>query len=64
MPDHPAVVRAPWGETIDGRRLLSESVGFGRALRAAGVAIDLGAAIDFARCLTLVVMGDLEQVRA
>jgi hypothetical protein len=64
VPDHPAVVRAPWGETVDGRRLLSESVGFGRALRAAGVAVDLGAAIDFARSLTLVDVGDREQVRA
>ena len=64
MPNHPAIVRAPWGETVDGRRLLSESVGFGRALRAAGVGVDLGAAIDFARSLTLVDVGDREQVRA
>lgn len=64
MPQHPAIVRAPWGETVDGRRLLSESVGFGRALRAAGIAVDLGAAIDFARSLTLVDVGEREQVRA
>ena len=34
--DDPAVVRAPWGPEVDGRRLLHEAVGFGRALRAAG----------------------------
>src|SRR3954469_19910693 len=44
---------APTGELIDGRRLLAEAVGFGRALRKAGLAIDLAAAIDFARALEL-----------
>src|SRR6187399_3433227 len=44
---------APTGELIDGRRLLAEAVGFGRALRAAGLSVDLGAAIDFARALSL-----------
>ena len=33
--DDPAIVRAPWGPEVDGRRLLGEAVGFGRALRAA-----------------------------
>ena len=34
----PAVVQAPWGDAqVDGRRLLGEAVGFGRALRAAGL---------------------------
>ena len=47
------ILRAPTGELIDGRRLLAESVGFGRALRAAGLPIDLAAAIDFARALEL-----------
>ena len=47
------ILRAPSGELIDGRRLLAESVGFGRALRAAGLSIDLAAAIDFARALEL-----------
>src|SRR5215218_4650067 len=47
------ILRAATGELIDGRRLLAESVGFGRALRAAGLAIDLAAAIDFARALEL-----------
>ena len=60
----PAIVRAPWGDTVDGRRLLGEAVGFGRALRAAGLSVDLGAAVDYARSLTLVEMGDREQVRA
>jgi uncharacterized protein with von Willebrand factor type A (vWA) domain len=59
-----AIVRAPWGPEVDGRRLLNEAVGFGRALRAAGLHIDLGAAVDYARALPLVDMGDREQVRA
>jgi uncharacterized protein with von Willebrand factor type A (vWA) domain len=63
MPD-PAIVQAPWGDTVDGRRLLGEAVGFGRALRAAGLSVDLGAAVDYARSLTLVEVGDREQVRA
>jgi hypothetical protein len=53
---------APTGELIDGRRLLAESVGFGRALRAAGLAVDLGAAIDFARTLGIVELGRRDQV--
>ena len=60
----PAIVRSPFGAEVDGRRLLGEAVGFGRALRAARLAIDLGAAVDFARALTLVDIGDREQVRA
>ena len=59
-----AVVRAPWGAEVDGARLLREAVGFGRSLRSAGLAVDLGAAVDFARSLTLVDIGDREQVRA
>lgn len=62
--DDRAIVRAPWGPEVDGRRLLGEAVGFGRSLRAARLSIDLGAAVDFARALTLVDMGDREQVRA
>jgi uncharacterized protein len=54
---------APTGELVDGRRLLAEAVGFGRALRAAGLAVDLGAAIDFARTLGLVDLGRRGQVR-
>ena len=59
----PAIVRPPFGPEVDGRRLLGEAVGFGRALRAARLSIDLGAAVDFARALTLVDIGDREQVR-
>ncbi len=53
---------APTGELVDGRRLLAEAVGFGRALRAAGLAVDMGAAIDFARALGLVDLGRRDQV--
>jgi uncharacterized protein len=60
----PAIVRAPYGPEVDGRRLLGEAVGFGRSLRAARLSIDLGAAVDFARALTLVDMADREQVKA
>jgi uncharacterized protein with von Willebrand factor type A (vWA) domain len=60
----PAIVRSPFGPEVDGRRLLAEAVGFGRSLRAAHLAIDLGAAVDFARALTLVNLADREQVRA
>src|SRR5688572_15834322 len=59
-----AIVTAPWGDEVDGRRLLREAVGFGRALRAAGLAVDLGAAVDYARALPLVDVGEREQVRA
>lgn len=60
----PATAKAPFGEEVDGRRLLAEAVGFGRSLRKARLSIDLGAAVDFARALTLVDIGDREQVRA
>lgn len=63
-PVDPAIVKAPWGPEVDGRRLLHEAVGFGRALRAAGLQIDLGAAVDYARALPLVDMSEREQVRA
>ena len=54
---------APTGELIDGRRLLAESVGFGRALRAAGLPVDMAASIDFARALGLVDIGNKGTVR-
>ncbi len=57
-------MRAPWGPEVDGRRLLAEAVGFGRALRVAGLQTDLGAAVDFARALTLIDVGDRNTVRA
>ncbi len=53
---------APTGEVVDGRRLLAEAVGFGRALRAAALPVDLGAAMDFARALSLIDLGRREQV--
>ena len=49
---------------MDGNRLLAGAVGFGRALHKAGVGGELGAATNFARALTLVDIGDAEQVRA
>ena len=58
----PAIARVPFGAEVDGRRLLAEAVGFARALRAARLSIDLGASVDFARALTLVEIGDREQV--
>ncbi len=60
---HPAILVADTGEAIDGRRLLAEAVGFGRALRTAGLTVDLGAAIDFARALGLVDVGNRGIVR-
>jgi len=62
-PDTSPIMVADTGESIDGRRLLAEAVGFGRALRAAGLQVDLGAAIDFARALGLVDVGRRDQVR-
>ncbi len=56
------LLQAPTGEIVDGRRLLAEAVGFGRALRSAGLAADLGAAMDFARALSLVDLGRRDQV--
>jgi uncharacterized protein len=61
--DRSPVLVADTGEAIDGRRLLAEAVGFGRALRSAGLQVDLGAAIDFARAMTLVDMGNRGQVK-
>jgi len=49
--------------TPDGRRLLRRAVGFGRALRAAGLPVDVGASVDFARALGIVDLADREQVR-
>lgn len=49
---------------VDGDALLGASVRFGRALHAEGLAADLTGAIDFARALTLVEIGDREVVRA
>jgi hypothetical protein len=61
-PTAPWIVRTARGEGVDGRALVTEAVGFGRALRRAGLSIDLGAAVDFARALALVDVGDRAQV--
>lgn len=57
------ILETSTGERVDGRRLLAEAVGFGRALRAAGLSVDLAAAIDFARALVLVDVSRRELVR-
>ncbi len=57
----------PGGRTsllVDGERFTGNAVRFARALRLAGLTTDLGAAIDFARALGLVDLGDREQVRS
>ncbi len=64
MPSDPAIVPSGPREAIDGHRVLARAVGFGRALRRAGLAIDLGAEIDFARALQVIDIGDREVVRA
>ncbi|MBI3747008.1 MAG: VWA domain-containing protein [Chloroflexi bacterium] len=60
----PAIVRSGPREAVDGHRLLARAVRFGRALRAAGLAVDLSSEIDFARALGVVDIGDREVVRA
>lgn len=57
-------MREPPIPHVDGDALLAASVRFGRALHAEGLAADLTGAIDFARALTLVEIGDREVVRA
>jgi uncharacterized protein len=52
------------GSAVDGRRFLGRAVRFARELRLAGLATDLGAAIDFSRALAIVAIGDREQVRS
>ncbi|HSG87449.1 MAG TPA: VWA domain-containing protein [Candidatus Limnocylindrales bacterium] len=51
-------------QTVDGARLLAQAVGFGRELRRVGLGADLASAVDFARALTAVDVGDRGQVRA
>jgi uncharacterized protein with von Willebrand factor type A (vWA) domain len=58
------IARTLGGETVDGGRLLGEAVSFGRELRREGLGIDLGAAVDFARALTLFELDRREDVRA
>ena len=59
--------RAPVQDPLaafDGAVFLKNAVLFTRALRSAGVPTDLGGALDFARALTLVDIGDRTQVHA
>lgn len=49
---------------VSGLALLRSAVGFGRELRAAGLSGDLSSAMDFARSLALVEIGDRGQVQA
>ncbi|HEY6056503.1 MAG TPA: VWA domain-containing protein [Candidatus Limnocylindrales bacterium] len=69
-PSHPAEprIRRPWNALpepdVDGGRLFERAVAFARALKAAGIPTDPASAIDFARALTLIELGDREQVRA
>ncbi|HEY2916850.1 MAG TPA: VWA domain-containing protein [Candidatus Limnocylindrales bacterium] len=57
----PPPASATWAP---GRRLLGRAVGFGRALRSAGLGVDIGASVDFARTLELVDLADRDQVHA
>ncbi len=59
----PSIAETSTGQPVDGRRLLGAAVAFGRELRHEGLAVDLGAAVDFARALTLVDVADRGQVR-
>jgi uncharacterized protein with von Willebrand factor type A (vWA) domain len=60
----PAIIASGPREAVDGHRLLARAVGFGRALRRAGLAVVLSSEIDFARALGVVDIGDREVVRA
>jgi uncharacterized protein with von Willebrand factor type A (vWA) domain len=60
----PTPVPAPGGPEISGAALLSAVLGFGRELKAEGLTADLAAVLDFCRALTLVDIGDREEVRA
>ena len=51
-------------DAFDGSTFLRNAVLFTRALRSAGVVTDLGGALDFARSLTVVDIGDRTQVHA
>ena len=55
------MIRQP--AAVDGRRLVAQAAGFGRALRRAGLPADIGAEIDFARALQVVDIGDRAEVR-
>ncbi len=58
-------MREPLPEVrIDGPTLLQVVVGFGRELRAVGLSGDLVSAMDFARALTIIDIGERDEVRA
>ena len=50
--------------SVSGSAFFWNALLFTRALRAGGLTTDLGAAIDYSRALTLIDIGDREQVRA
>lgn len=52
------------GPAVSGGAFFWNALLFTRALRAAGLTTDLGAAIDYSRALTLIDIGEREQVRA
>jgi uncharacterized protein with von Willebrand factor type A (vWA) domain len=60
----PSSTTAPRSGSPAGLRLLGRAVGFGRALRTAGLGVDIGASVDFARTLELVDLADRAQVHA
>ncbi len=49
---------------VSGRAFFWNALLFTRALRTGGITTDIGAAIDYSRALTLIDIGDREQVRA
>ncbi len=49
---------------VSGSAFFWNALLFTRALRAAGISTDIGAAIDYSRALTLIDIGEREQVRA
>jgi uncharacterized protein with von Willebrand factor type A (vWA) domain len=51
-------------ESLDGERLLSVAVGFGRELRGAGLAVGMSDSLDFVRALGVVDVGVREDVRS
>ncbi len=66
-PRPPAGVRVKAADPVadfDGEVFLRNAVIFTRALRSAGVPTDLGGALDFARAMTFVDLGDRGQVHA
>lgn len=63
MTDSRALASDPLA-AFDGTVFLKNAVLFTRTLRSAGVPTDLGGALDFARALTLVDVGDRTQVHA